>query len=394
MEKIDLSEFNYILPNHRIAAFPETDRSSSKLLVYKNKSISTSYFTNILEHLPENSLLCMNETKVIHARIFFQNSTGAKIEILCLEPHSPQDYALNLSNHQSVIWKTMVGNKKKWKNDSLTICIDDFDFSAEKLEDLEEGDLVKFSWNNPKLSFGEILEKIGHIPLPPYIKRENTKEDANTYQTVFAKNQGSVAAPTAGLHFTHEILNDLPKKNIEVAKMTLHVGAGTFKPIKSSDITEHIMHSEFFYVDRSALDKLINAIRNKKPIIALGTTVARTIETLYWLGLNPGHRLDQWIPYQTKATLNPEESLQKLLDYLKNKNLNHIAGNTSLLITPNYSFKMVDALITNFHQPQSTLLLLVAALVGEDWKKIYDFALNNEFRFLSYGDGSILFRKD
>jgi S-adenosylmethionine:tRNA ribosyltransferase-isomerase len=394
MEKIDLSEFNYILPNHKISAFPESDRSSSKLLVYKNNSITSSHFKNILEHLPENSLLCMNETKVIHARIFFQNSTGAKIEILCLEPVNPKDYALNLSNHHSVIWKTLVGNKKKWKNEVLTISFEDFVFTAEKLNNLEEEVLVNFSWNNPNLSFAEILEKIGHIPLPPYLKREDTKEDANTYQTVFAKNQGSVAAPTAGIHFTQEILNDLPKKNIEIAKMTLHVGAGTFKPIKSSDISEHQMHSEFFYVERQALDKLIHAIRNKKPIIALGTTVARTIETLYWLGLNPGHHLDQWIPYQTKATLNPEESLRNLLDYLKKKNLNQIEGNTSLLITPNYSFKMVDALITNFHQPESTLLLLVAALVGEDWKKIYEFALNNEFRFLSYGDGSILFRKD
>jgi len=394
MEKIDLSDFNYILPNHRIPAFPESDRSASKLLVYKNSRISSSFFKNILDHLPENSLLCMNETKVIHARIFFQNSTGAKIEILCLEPVNPKVYALNLSNHHSVIWKTMVGNKKKWKNEALTISFDGFDFTAEKLEDFEDGVMVKFSWNNPNLSFAEILEKIGHIPLPPYIKRKDTKEDTNTYQTVFAKNQGSVAAPTAGLHFTNEILNDLPKKNIQVTKMTLHVGAGTFKPIKSNDIAEHQMHSEFFYVEKSALNQLVHAIRNKKPIIALGTTVARTIETLYWLGLNPGHQLNQWTPYQVKATLNPEESLQNLLDYLKNKNLNQIEGNTSLLITPNYSFKLVDALITNFHQPQSTLLLLVAALVGDDWKKIYDFALNNEFRFLSYGDGSILFRKD
>lgn len=393
MKKIDLSEYNYNLPVERIAEFPLPDRSSSQLLVYKNQSISTSNFKNLPEYLPTNSLLCMNETKVIHARFFFNNSTGAKIEILCLEPFQPSDYVQNLSGHQSVIWKTFVGNKKKWKEEILQISLNNFDFTAEKLNEEEDNVIVKFSWNNPELSFGEILDKIGHIPLPPYIKRKNIPEDAKSYQTVFAKNKGSVAAPTAGLHITNEIINDLSRKNIEVAKLTLHVGAGTFKPIKDSDIEKHHMHSEYFRIDKYSISQLIQALEEKRTIVSLGTTVARTLESLFWIGLNPGHYLEQWTPYQGAPSMSVIDSLNNICTYLDLKDLSFLEGHTSLLITPQYKFKIIDALITNFHQPKSTLLLLVAALVGNDWKKIYDYALSNNYRFLSYGDGSLLFRE-
>jgi S-adenosylmethionine:tRNA ribosyltransferase-isomerase len=391
MKTIDLTEYNYNLPNDRIAAYPLKDRSFSKLLIYKNNQISTSSFNQLAEFLPEDSLLCMNETKVIHARLFFKNSTGAQIEILCLEPHKPNDYAQNFSSHTSVVWKTLIGNKKKWKNGPLKTEIDGFDLIVEKIEDTPEFVLVKFSWTNPTATFGEILEKSGHIPLPPYIKREDTTEDKSTYQTVFAKIQGSVAAPTAGLHITEKLLGDLNKKNIETAKLILHVGAGTFKPIKSASIEEHEMHAEFFSISRASIAKIVKSLKNNQPIIALGTTVARTLETLYWLGLNPSNQLHQWAPYQTHDSLSPIESLESLLQYLDQQNQSEFSGYTALLITPNYRFKVVDALITNFHQPQSTLLLLVAAMVGDDWKTIYDYALKNEFRFLSYGDGSLLF---
>ena len=397
-EPIYIEDFNYSLPNERIAKFPLSQRDSSKLLIYRNGKIEESVFFNLVEYLPENSLLVCNNTKVIQARLIFQKSTGARVEIFCLEPFEPVDYALSLSATKSCVWKCMVGNLKKWKSGVLTKCIDvnenTIELNAELLRSENNVHFVRFSWNSSNLHFAEILKKIGELPIPPYLHRETEESDKITYQTVYSKTEGSVAAPTAGLHFTMEVFESLKRKSVEMEELTLHVGAGTFQPVKSEKVNDHRMHAEVIEVSRGAIEHLIEKLGN---VIAVGTTSVRTLESLYYIGLkiaeNPEKnefQISQWMPYEATNELSAKESLQQILNYLDKRNSKSIHASTEIIIKPGYEFRVVNGVITNFHQPKSTLLLLVSAFVKGNWKTIYNYALSNDFRFLSYGDSSLL----
>ena len=399
---ISIQEYTYELNDNRIALFPLEERDQSKLLVYKNGEIKEDVFYNIHQHLPEDSLLVFNDSKVINARLIFQKNTGSKIEIFCLEPAEKiNDYATVMSQKQKARWKCMVGGMAKWKEPILEMAIGQDGqtiLKAVVAETLPEAYIIEFSWTPDELSFAEILSLAGDIPLPPYIKRTTESKDAERYQTIYAKEEGSVAAPTAGLHFTQRTFADFKSKNIAHVNVCLHVGAGTFKPVKSPTMEGHEMHAEWIDVNTETIETLI---KNTGKTIAVGTTSLRTIETLYWMGvkayLNPNENdigIKQWDVYDTtlnEVKLNKASALQALLQWLKQKNSNRIFIQTQLLITPGYSYRVASAIITNFHQPQSTLLLLVAAAIGNDWKKCYDYALQNDFRFLSYGDSSLLF---
>jgi S-adenosylmethionine:tRNA ribosyltransferase-isomerase len=403
LKNIKIEDFNYQLPDESIALYPLDKRDESKLLVFKDSNISESNFKFVHDYIPENSLLIFNNTKVIRARINFKRSTGANIEIFCLEPHSPIEYQLSFVQRSECSWKCLVGNLKKWKEAFLEkeiICNGyTFTLKAELLERQTNYHIIKFSWNNQDFSFAEVLENAGIIPIPPYINRNVEDKDSSTYQTVYAKHKGSVAAPTAGLHFTENVFEKLKSKNIKTDEITLHVGAGTFKPVSSETIGEHEMHEELFEVSLQTINLLLENISN---IVAVGTTSVRTIESLYWLGLKihngciPTKKvflLKQWEAYETEPILTPEQSLVSIKNWLLENKLTHIKAYTQIMIVPSYKFKYIKAIITNFHQPQSTLLLLITALVGEKWKEIYNYALNNDFRFLSYGDSSILFNR-
>lgn len=405
--EISIKDFTYDLPKDRIAYFPLSPRDSSKLLMYHNNLISEYKFNQISNILPADSLLIFNKTKVIKARIVFEKSTGAQIECFCLEPADGLSYELSLSQKESSKWLCLVGNAKKWKDEILTktIQIADtrIDLKVEKLKVLDGEALLQFSWNDKSFAFSEIIEAAGLLPLPPYIKRDATDIDNKTYNTVYAKEEGSVAAPTAGLHFTEDVFNDLQSKKINIDYVTLHVGAGTFKPVKADVMKDHLMHSEWLSIPLELVLK-IKSIASKKPVIAVGTTATRSLESIYWWGVNllqnpnlfeSNFFINQWDPYTSNFLLLPsvEESLTEVIRWMKCKNISSIEGFTQIIIAPGYEYKIVDAIITNFHQPQSTLLLLVAALVGEEWKKIYNYALENNFRFLSYGDSSILFNR-
>lgn len=400
-KSININEFNYELSEDKIAKFPLSERSNSKLLVYKNKTISETTFKNIKELIPSGSLLVFNNTKVIKARLIFKRETGSTIEIFCLEPHSPADYYLMFQEKSSCQWKCMVGNLKKWKeaklSKQLTINNIEFKLEAEIVERIGKEVVVKFSWNNSEIMFGDILEANGQIPIPPYLKRESEKSDEERYQTIYSKLKGSVAAPTAGLHFTDEILNELQSNNVELSEITLHVGAGTFQPVKDDNIFDHSMHIEHFYVSQSELQKII---KNIDHIFAVGTTTTRTLESLYWIAVKHQNEtkivedflhLKQWDCYEINSEKSAIIVLGKLLNLMISSNLNEIKCSTQIMIIPTYTFKIINAIITNFHQPKSTLLLLISAIVGNDWKKIYEFASENNYRFLSYGDSSILF---
>ena len=402
MRDIDLNEYNYDLPDNRIAQYPVKERDSSKLLIYKQGKISQDIFKNIDANIPADSLLVFNNTRVIRARILFRKDTGARIEVLCLEPLSPAEYELSLSSGEPVEWKCIVGNLKKWKSGMiLTPFIyrgKNYNLTAEKLQSEGEAWRIRFKWNCRGISFGEVIEATGHIPLPPYINREDEAADYKRYQTVYSSVKGSVAAPTAGLHFTKRVFEKLKKKGIKSTEVTLHVGAGTFQPIKSDNISDHEMHCEHFYVSQQTIELLIN---NQGKIIPVGTTSVRTLESLYWLGVKlikdlpvdgSDHSLGQWEPDNLDATITVTESLEALLNYLRKNNLTYLNAVTSIMITPGYDFRMIDGIITNFHQPKSTLLLLISAWIGNDWKKIYQYAIANDFRFLSYGDCSVLLR--
>ncbi len=400
MTDIEINDYDYDLPPERIAQYPVAERDSSSLLIsYKNK-ISKDIFRNITDYLPSGSLLVFNNTKVIRARLLFQKESGASIEILCLEPLSPHIYEIALSSREPVEWKCIIGNLKKWKKGIISTNFkhsgQDVVLKAERLTDEGEAWNVRFSWDKPSLTFGEVIEATGHIPLPPYIQREDETEDITRYQTVYSKVKGSVAAPTAGLHFTKNVLANLSEKDIKKAEITLHVGAGTFKPVKSDIISEHEMHSEHFFVTYDTIQLLL---ANIGKIIAVGTTSVRTLESLYWLGVklktNPTVLLEelslkQWEAYNFKKDISVQESLEILLNYLKKSGQSVLKASTSIIIIPGYKFRMISGMITNFHQPRSTLLLLVSAWSGEKWKEIYKFALDNGFRFLSYGDCSLL----
>lgn len=404
-DPIFIDDFNYHLPDERIAKYPLEKRDTSKLLVYKNEKISEDKFFNISQYLPENALLVYNNTRVIQARLIFHKSTGAKIEVFCLEPISPSDYALSLSSTKNCVWKCLVGNLKKWKEGKLTREVIWNDkivlFSAEIISTDENTHRIQFGWDDENLSFSEILMAVGELPIPPYLHRKTEETDKKTYQTVYSKIEGSVAAPTAGLHFTPGVFETLKSKNIETDEVTLHVGAGTFQPVKSKDIADHTMHAETIAVKLETIKHIQQKLGN---IVAVGTTSVRTLESLYWIGISPlslgrtcpdksggvGGEVKQWQPYQPHKNVSAFQSLQNIIDYLEENQLDTLYADTQIMIKPGYEFKVVDAMITNFHQPKSTLLLLVSAFVKGRWKQIYDYAMANDFRFLSYGDSSYI----
>lgn len=408
-EPLLIETYNYDLSDERIAKYPLAERDSSKLLVYKNGEISESVFSNISEILPDNCLLVCNNTRVIHARIVFHKSTGARIEVFCLEPIGPSDYVLSLSSTTDCEWICLVGNLKKWKEGKLTQPVEmggeTVLFSAEKISTEGNTHRIRFSWDNDRVAFSEILESIGELPIPPYLNRDTEESDEETYQTVYSRIEGSVAAPTAGLHFTDAVFASLKKKNIKVEELTLHVGAGTFQPVKTDDVSEHVMHTETIIVPL----KTIKHIRKKSGnIIAVGTTSVRTLESLYYVGSSLSLRdfplkgengaqepvvlkVGQWEPYTLPENpISANEALQNIIDYLEENGLDTLHAETQILIKPGFQFRIINGMITNFHQPKSTLLLLVSAFVGDNWKNIYNFALENNFRFLSYGDSSVL----
>ena len=399
---ISIFDYTYDLPATRIAMHPLAARDASKLLVYKNGTIQQDIYKNIAAHLPANSLLIFNNTKVIKARIRFQKSSGGVIEIFCLEPYEAiNEYSSVMNKKGSVKWKCMIGGAGKWKEDGLKreLGIGNWELGAKLIEKLSDAYVVEFSWMPADLSFAEVLEQAGDIPLPPYIKRKTEIEDTERYQTIYAADEGSVAAPTAGLHFTKEIFNSFVQKNIQTDFVTLHVGAGTFKPVKAAIMQDHEMHAEWIDVSIEMIEDLIKQL--DKTIVAVGTTSLRTLESLYWMGVKatvqPAVKqldINQWEVYEAPLAnnkLTPEESLLSLLKWMKENNRQKIFTRSQILIAPGYHFKIANAIITNFHQPQSTLLLLVAAAIGNEWQKIYDYAMQHDFRFLSYGDGSLLF---
>jgi S-adenosylmethionine:tRNA ribosyltransferase-isomerase len=397
---IHIKDYNYELPDERIAKYPVAQRDHSKLLIYNKGEISEDMFYNISKYLPAGSLMVFNNTRVIHARIHFKKSTGALIEVFLLEPAIPSDYELMFQTRGACSWLCMVGNLKKWKEGQLSrkfnINGHEIVLSAARGKAQGTSHWIDFSWNDTEVTFTDILEAVGELPIPPYLNRESQESDNVTYQTVYSKVNGSVAAPTAGLHFTDNVLNAIDAHGIEREELTLHVGAGTFKPVKSEDISGHDMHTEYICVKRSTIE---NLIKHNASAIAVGTTSVRTLESLYYIGARLDKQpeaaesqlhITQWEPYDTHPTIQPVDALQNIVDYLDRNGLNAIHCSTQIIIAPGYDYKIVEMLVTNFHQPQSTLLLLVSAFVHGDWKKIYDYALKHDFRFLSYGDSSLL----
>lgn len=398
LESIHITDFDYHLPDERIAKHPLDERDKSKLLLYKQSLIDEDIFINLADHLPANSLILFNNTKVVQARLLFKRATGAQIEVFLLEPIIPFDYVISFACTTRVVWKCIVGNLKKWKEEVLQMPIPTTSsiLLAKRIKNLSEGVEIELSWDDPTLSFARIVELCGNIPIPPYLNRDAEQEDKERYQTIYAKPEGSVAAPTAGLHFTEKVFESLKRKNIDIEYVTLHVGAGTFKPIKSDNIKEHEMHTEHFIVKKSTLDKLL---KNKGKRIIVGTTSLRTLESIYWLGvkaiegkLNDQLSVSQWEPYELAQNISVDDSLKALESFLSDHMYDYLSASTQILIVPGYNIRMADALITNYHQPKSTLLLLVAAFIGEDWRKVYKYALENDFRFLSYGDSSLLMK--
>ena len=393
VKQINISDYNYELPDERIAKFPLEKRDSSKLLTYVSGNVSTNVFSSLPEILPANSCLVFNNTRVIQARLEFFKSTGSRIEIFCLEPQEPSSYELSLSSTQSCVWKCMIGNLKKWKGEVLKkeVGADNLVLEAERLETNGNTSYIKFSWNNG-VSFAEVLDLLGELPIPPYLNRKTQESDKTTYQTVYSKVKGSVAAPTAGLHFTPEVISALHDKGIKTMELTLHVGAGTFQPVKAEEIGGHAMHAEKVEVSKEFIQNLIENLGN---IVAVGTTSVRTLESLYYLGvqLHNGDTsllVNQWEPYESEKVLPAREALEAILNYMEKTQSNILYATTQIMIVPGYKFNIVNVLITNFHQPKSTLLLLLAAFVGEKWRELYEYALNNDYRFLSYGDSSVL----
>lgn len=400
-QQIRIEEYDYPLPDERIAKFPLAKRDESKLLLYKDGQVSESVFKHIADYLPEGSLLVYNNTRVIQARLLFQKATGARIEVFCLEPAEPHDYALIFQQTERCSWICLVGNLKKWKEGILTKKVtvqgEEVILSAEKKESHGDSHRIEFTWDNPKYTFADLLDAAGVLPIPPYLHRETEKSDLVTYQTVYSKIKGSVAAPTAGLHFTPEVLADVDAHGIGREEVTLHVGAGTFKPVKSETIEGHEMHTEFISVRRSSVERIQ---KNLGKIIAVGTTSVRTLESLYYIGVKLASHPDatseelvvnQWMPYEAENNRIPvAEALQHILDYLDRHQADKLVTATQIIIAPGYEFKVVRGIITNFHQPKSTLLLLISAFVKGNWRTIYDYALSHDFRFLSYGDSSLL----
>ena len=397
---IRISEFNYPLPDERIAKFPLPVRDESKLLIYRHGEVSEDRFTSLPDYLEPGEMMVFNNTKVIQARLHFRKDTGALIEVFCLEPIAPNDYALSFQQTQKCSWLCMIGNLKKWKEGSLKREVEVkgkmITLTATRGECRGTSHWVDFEWNDESLTFADLLEAVGELPIPPYLNRATQESDKKTYQTVYSKIKGSVAAPTAGLHFTERVLTSLDKRGIDREELTLHVGAGTFKPVKSEEIEGHEMHTEYISVRKQTIEKLI---AHGGQTVAVGTTSVRTLESLYYIGIlinqNPEANQEelhvkQWMPYEEHPTYTSVEALQFILDYLNRNGMEALHTSTQIIIAPGYEYKIVKKIVTNFHQPQSTLLLLVSAFVKGDWRKIYNYALNHDFRFLSYGDSSIL----
>lgn len=416
-KQIRISDFTYELPEERIARYPLAERDASKLLVYRKGEITESVYRNLAEVLPSESLLVFNNTRVVEARLLFQKETGGIIEIFCLEPGDQYaDITTAMLQKGKVYWKCLVGGAKKWKEGPLRLEIqqeqasaadpattsDPLIIQARKIAQQNDYFIIELSWNNAALSFAELLHAAGSIPLPPYLNRKTEAADKERYQTIYAQLDGSVAAPTAGLHFTPHVFENLQQKNIHTAFVTLHVGAGTFKPVKASTMGEHEMHAEFIEVSAALIRQLMDQHINRpaEGIIAVGTTSLRTLESIYWLGVKvmadpniPATvlQLQQWDPYEMQEQDIPATTaLQALLQWMEQQQLHQLITKTQIIIAPGYTFRIISGLITNFHQPQSTLLLIVAAITGNNWKRIYDYAMENEFRFLSYGDGCLL----
>ena len=412
MEEILIEEYNYPLPDERIAKYPLAERDQSKLLVYRYGDVSEDMFYDVGKYLPAGALLIYNNTRVIQARLEFHKqledgARGARIEIFCLEPLMPHDYQLALGSTDGCVWKCMIGNSKKWKSGALALPItlptgEIITLYAERGEQTGNTYAVKFYWDT-NISVAEILDTVGELPIPPYLNRKTEESDKTTYQTVYSRIKGSVAAPTAGLHFTDSVLNDLREQGVKTSEVTLHVGAGTFQPVKVADANQHTMHTEIIAVPRNTIETILD---NLGHIVAVGTTSMRTLESLYFLGeqlystrhSQPSYltalSVAQFDPYTKKYTLSTCEALQAIVDYLESTGQSVLHAETQIMIKPGYTFRVVDQLITNFHQPKSTLLLLVSAFVGGDWRTIYDYALSHDFRFLSYGDSSILYKNN
>ena len=396
-----IADFNYPLPDERIAKYPLPERDHSKLLVYRGGEVSEDRFYNVGDYIAPSALLIYNNTRVIQARLEFRKPTGARIEVFCLEPLEPHDYQLSLTSTTGCTWKCMVGNAKKWHDEPVSLQAGGFTLRAYKEQVLGNTFAVRFEWDGEGVSFAEILDAAGELPIPPYLNRKTEASDLKTYQTVYSRIKGSVAAPTAGLHFTQNVLDDLHRRGIETDEVTLHVGAGTFLPVKTADANEHTMHTEIIAVPRETIAHIIGKLGT---IVAVGTTSMRTLESLYFIGCQLRNidkseyrnadeiHVGQFEPYGKEYTLSTREALQAILDYLDATGQQTLHAATQIMIKPGYAFHVVDQLITNFHQPQSTLLLLVSAFVGGDWRTIYDYALSHGFRFLSYGDSSILNR--
>lgn len=382
-----IADYNYPLPDERIAKYPLSERDHSKLLVYRGGQVSEDLFYNVGDYILPNALLVYNNTRVIQARLEFFKSTGARVEVFCLEPLAPHDYQLSLSSTNGCTWKCMVGNAKKWHAEPIEMHVGSYTLRAYKGEAIGNTYAVRFEWNGENVSFAEILDAAGELPIPPYLNRKTEESDKTTYQTVYSRIKGSVAAPTAGLHFTDKVLDDLHQRGIETEEVTLHVGAGTFLPVKTADANEHTMHTEIIAVPREAIAHILSKLGH---IVAVGTTSMRTLESLYFMGCSQSAHVSQFEPYEKDYPMSTREALQSLLDWMDATGQQTLHAETQIMIKPGYQFHVVDQLITNFHQPQSTLLLLVSAFVGGDWHTIYDYALSHDFRFLSYGDSSIL----
>lgn len=427
--QIAIHSYHYDLPDERIAKYPLEQRNQSKLLVYKGGEISESRFCHLPELIPTGSLVIFNNTKVIQARLHFYKETGALIEVFCLEPESPRDYARNFASERECIWNCLVGNLKKWKGGVLSqvVTIGDREviLRCERIGSGVSSQRIRFSWDAHGVRFADILDAVGELPIPPYLNRRTEERDKTTYQTVYSRIQGSVAAPTAGLHFTDAELSALRSNGVDLAELTLHVGAGTFKPVKSEHIEGHEMHTEFINVPKEVIARIIEQLKKTADnlLVAVGTTSVRTLESLYYIGVKLSRRpeahadelvVHQWEPYDETFTMPVAEALEHILSYLERNRAESLVTATQILIAPGFPYRLVKAMITNFHMPQSTLLLLVSAFVdggaveetigdgcidtdeillrGDNWHRIYDYALNHDFRFLSYGDSSILFR--
>ena len=398
IQEIAIAEYDYPLPDERIAKYPLAERDTSKLLLYKGGEIREEKFVNLPNFIPQGALMVFNNTRVIQARLRFRKETGAQIEVFCLEPEQPADYQLMFQETRECVWQCLVGNSSRWKGGVLSLVIEidgvQVTLSVERVTSAAVN-LVRFFWDGG-FTFAQLLEAAGELPIPPYLNRKTEESDMSTYQTVYSKVKGSVAAPTAGLHFTPAVLGALDAAGVQRGEVTLHVGAGTFKPVKSELIADHEMHEEYIEVQRGLIERIISA---GGAAVAVGTTSVRTLESLYFLGErvseNPAIEeselcVEQWEPYNREHTLSTVEALTALLQWLDAKGLDRVHSHTRIMIAPGYTFRIVKAIVTNFHQPKSTLLLLVSAFIGGNWRKVYDFALENGFRFLSYGDSSLL----